>query len=226
MTASISIIIPALNESSIILDTLQPLQPMRARGHEIILVDGGSNDATLELAQPYVDKVISTSPGRAIQMNEGALNTTRKILWFLHADTCAPDNADQLILHALNDRKAPWGYFDVQLSGKHPLLRMVETSMNLRTRLTGIATGDQGIFITKENFFNANAFANIPLMEDIELSRCLKKYHRPVRIHSKLITSSRRWEKNGILKTILLMWRLRLAYALGADPDKLAALYR
>lgn len=226
MTASISIIIPTLNESAVIVDSLQPLQPMRKRGHEIILVDGGSCDDTVKLAQPYVDKIITTPPGRAIQMNEGALNTTRNILWFLHADTAAPDTADLLILHALNDRNTPWGCFDVQLSGKHPLLRMVETSMNLRTRLTGIATGDQGIFIAKETFFNANGFADIPLMEDIELSRRLKRYHKPAHLHPKLITSSRRWEENGILKTIFLMWRLRLAFALGADPHKLVVLYR
>jgi len=226
LTASISIIIPTLNESSIIVDTLRSLQPMRARGHEIILVDGGSGDDTIKLAQPYVDKTISTSPGRARQMNKGALNATKKFLWFLHADTCVPEDVDQLIVHALNDDKAPWGYFDVRLSGKHLLLRVVEKSMNLRTRLTGIATGDQGIFITKENFFNANGFADIPLMEDIELSRRLKKYRKPVRLYPKIITSSRRWEKNGILKTIFLMWRLRLAYALGADPQKLAILYR
>ena len=223
---SISIIIPTLNESSVIIDTLQPLQPMRARGHEIILVDGGSSDDTVKQAQPFADKIISTSPGRARQMNEGALNTTKNFLWFLHADTYVLENADQLIIHALNDCKVPWGYFDVRLSGKHPLFRIVEKSMNLRTRLTGIVTGDQGIFITKENFLNANGFADIPLMEDIEFSHRLKKYRKPARLSSALITSSRRWEKHGILRTIFLMWRLRLAYALGADPHKLAALYR
>jgi len=259
MTA-ISIIIPTLNESSVIADTLQPLQSMRTRGQEIILVDGGSDDATPDLARPYVDKIMNTSSlpripapanlvrpctsslpripapanlvrpctssGRARQMNQGALNATGNYLWFLHADTQVPDNADQLILRALDDGKSQWGYFDVRLSGKHPLLRMVETSMNLRTRLTGIATGDQGIFITKETFLKLGGFANIPLMEDIELCRRLKKHHRPTHLHTKLITSSRRWEENGILKTISLMWRLRLAYTLGADPHKLAALYR
>lgn len=221
--AYLSIIIPALNEASGIAETLQHLQTLRRRGHEVILADGGSLDATVALAQPWVDEVIHSSPGRALQMNAGAQAAHGQALVFLHADTQLPPDADSLILSALEKR--PWGRFDVRLSGTHPLLRSVAWMMNWRSRITGIATGDQAIFVRHEIFQNAGGFPMIPLMEDIALSRALKRFGPPLCLHAHVVTSSRRWEQRGLMRTILLMWWLRLAYALGADPARLARRY-
>jgi len=158
-------------------------------------------------------------------MNAGAQAARGTVLWFLHADTLAPPDADHLLLAAL-DRGAVWGRFDVRLSGRQPLLRVVERLMNLRSCLSSIATGDQGIFVRRAAFDATGGFPDQPLMEDIALSARLKQIGKPVCLRPPLITSSRRWESRGILRTILLMWRLRLLYALGADPARLAQLYR
>jgi len=222
----ISVIIPCLNEAANIQATLSCLQSLRSRGHEIIVVDGGSNDDSAALAAPLADKALVSPAGRARQMNAGAQAAYGNILWFVHADTRVMADADARMLHALR-QPAAWGRFDVQLSGNNLLLRMVERSMNLRSRLTGIATGDQGIFVQTEAFWRIGGYADMPLMEDIDLSRRLKNaVGRPACPAEKLFTSSRRWESGGIVKTILLMWRLRLRYALGADPADLARQYR
>ena len=221
----ISIVIPTLNESGYIESTLMCLETLRQQGHEVIVVDGGSQDETVELAKSKVDKVIQTTPGRAHQMNVGASHATGDILWFIHADTQVSENASKQILRVLDNENNHWGRFDIRLSGKHLLLRVVEILMNLRSCITGIATGDQGIFVRRACFEAIGRFKPIPLMEDIEISRRLKKWSRPCCIHDPIITSSRRWEKNGVLRTILLMWRLRLAYALGISPEKLAHEY-
>lgn len=226
--AHISIIVPVLNEATAIVSTLSSLQPLRAAGHEVIVVDGGSHDATLALATPWADQVIRAERGRARQMNAGADLACHEVLLFLHVDTQLPDNADQLIIEGLRNsgRHPPqWGRFDVQLSGKHFLLRIIEHSMNQRSRLTGIATGDQAMFICRDLFQRVGGFPDIPLMEDITLSRLLKRHTLPLCLRQRVITSSRRWEQRGIVRTMLLMWRLRLAYALGADPQRLAQLY-
>ncbi len=224
MTPSrLSIIVPVLNEADGITASLQPLQTWRARGHEIILADGGSSDATVALAEPWVDKIIRSGRGRARQMNTGARAARGDVLLFLHADTQLPPDADALILDALQARA--WGRFDVRLSGAHPLLRVVETLMNRRSRLTGIATGDQAIFVRRALFEKTGGYPDIPLMEDIALSRALKKHGPPLCMKQRVLTSSRRWEQHGILRTILLMWKLRLAYALGADPARLVRHY-
>lgn len=225
-TAQLSIIIPALDEEATIAATLQPLQPMRRRGHEVILVDGGSCDGTAAQATPLVDRVIHTTKGRARQMNAGAAVARGKLLWFLHADTLVPDISDQLLLNALNEPAVVWGRFDVRLSGRHPLLKLIAHLMNLRSCLTGIATGDQGIWMRRSAFLKVGGYPEQPLMEDIALSVQLKKLGKPLCLRPALITSSRRWESRGILRTVLLMWRLRLLYALGADPAQLARLYR
>jgi rSAM/selenodomain-associated transferase 2 len=221
----ISVVIPARNEAGNIAATLAPLQALRRRGHEVIVVDGGSGDATVTQAQPLADQVIASAPGRARQMNAGAQAAHGEVLWFLHADTLAPLDADRLLLAAL-DSGAVWGRFDVRLSGRQPLLRVVERLMNLRSCLSGIATGDQGLFVRRAAFDAVGGFPDQPLMEDIALSARLKRLGRPSCLRTPLITSSRRWEERGILRTILLMWRLRLLYALGADPARLARLYR
>lgn len=222
----ISIIIPTLNEAEHIESTLMCLEPLRKNGHEIIVVDGGSQDATVNLAKGKVDTVMKSPAGRAKQMNAGASQATGDILWFIHADTHVPDNATEKIQLAFESKNNYWGRFDIRLSGKHYLLRIVEQLMNLRSYLTGIATGDQGIFVRRDCFEAIGGFREMPLMEDIEISRRLKKWSRPYCIHDTIKTSSRRWEEYGILSTILLMWRLRLAYAFGISPEKLAHIYK
>lgn len=221
----ISIIIPTYNEASNIRQTLQSLQKFREQGHEIIVVDGGSEDDSLAIAQSLADLAFTGPKGRSAQMNEGAARAKGDILLFLHADTLLPENALELVRSGLNESNRAWGRFNVSLSGSHPMFRIIENLMNWRSCVTSIATGDQGIFVYKNDFDRIGGFAEIPLMEDIELSKRLKKISRPLCITQRLITSSRRWEKYGILRTVILMWRLRLAYFLGASPERLARIY-
>jgi len=225
VTPGISIIIPALNEALFIRHTLLALQPLRLLGHEVIVVDGGSHDATDSIAQPLSDQFIRSHRGRARQLNAGARAAKGNILLFLHADTLLPESADRLVIEGLKETNRIWGRFDVILSGRHPLLRIVECAMNCRSRLTGITTGDQALFVRRDLFERVGGFPEIEIMEDIALSRILKKHGPPLCLWQKVVTSSRRWERNGILRTILLMWHLRLAYALGVDPGRLAHLY-
>lgn len=221
----VSIILPVLNEAAHIAACLSALQPLREQDSELIVVDGGSDDRTVALAEPLADRIILSPRGRAAQMNAGAGQASGDFLWFLHADSLPPPGATALIRAALARPDRPWGRFDVRLSGHHRLLRVVETLMNVRSRLTGIATGDQGIFVRREVFERVGGYPPIALMEDIALSRLLKRHSRPVCLRQRLTTSSRRWERDGILRTILLMWRLRLAYFYGTDPDRLARIY-
>jgi len=220
----LSIIIPTLNEEEGIVEFLQPLQQLRA-DCEILIVDGGSDDNTVELALPYVDDVLKSAKGRAMQMNEGAAIASAPVLLFLHADTSLPDDAHTQIQSAI-DRGANWGRFDVTLSTNDLRLNIVAWMMNKRSYLTGIATGDQAIFVKKDLFEELGGFANIALMEDIELSSRLKKQGRPYCVKSKVISSARRWLSFGVIRTILLMWFLRLRYFFGADPIELEQLYR
>jgi rSAM/selenodomain-associated transferase 2 len=224
--ARISIIVPALNEADTILATLRQLQDCRKYGHEVIVVDGGSTDATVQLALPLTDRLSHSSPGRACQMQAGADMARGVVLWFLHADTRVPHHACLAILAALASGERQWGYFEVQFPERIRLLALVAWMMNRRSRLTGIATGDQGIFVTRDLFRRVAGFRLIPLMEDIALSRSLKRYSSPVCMDIKLTTSSRRWRRHGILRTILLMWSLRLAYFLGVSPVRLAKYYK
>jgi len=221
----LSIIVPALNEADSILSFCDALQPLRQRGHEVILVDGGSIDQTMALAQPYVDKVIDAPRGRALQMRAGAAVAEGAVFWFLHADTGVPENADQLILTALGTGDAAWGRFDVTLSDQHPVLKCVAWVMNLRSSVTAIATGDQGIFVRRSLYEQAGGIPPIPLMEDIAFSRALKARSRPACLDQQLITSARRWKKHGIIRTIVTMWGLRLAYYCGVSPQRLVKYY-
>lgn len=222
----LSIIVPALNEAAHIAATLAPLQPLRAAGVEVIVVDGGSGDATAALAKPLADAVIPSPRGRGRQMNAGASRADGDILLFLHADTRLPDDAVPAIRDGLARSGKAWGRFDVRLSGHQTMLRVVECLMNLRSRLTGIATGDQAVFVRREAFQAVGGFPEIPLMEDIALSRALKMaFSAPLCLSVPVVTSSRRWEEHGIWRTILLMWGLRLAYFLGAAPERLARQY-
>jgi rSAM/selenodomain-associated transferase 2 len=222
----ISIIVPAFNESGGIVGTLQALQAMRRRGHEIIVADGGSIDNTVAVCTPLADRVIVTASGRARQMQAGAALARGSVLWFLHADTRAPRDADRIIAAALASGNRHWGRFDVRFPQAGCLLGVVAALMNLRSRLTGIATGDQGIFVTRALYERVNGYPQIPLMEDIALSRLLKHHSRPACLPDKLITSARRWQAHGTLRTILVMWSLRLAYFLGVSPAHLARFYK
>jgi rSAM/selenodomain-associated transferase 2 len=213
----LSVVVPALNEAGGIRAALEALAALRARGHEVILVDGGSSDATAEAAAGLCDRVVIASRGRALQMNAGARAATGDMLVFLHVDTRLPPTAEILVFDA-----SIWGRFDVQIDGRHPLLKVVAWAMNLRSRLTGIATGDQAIFVRRSAF---PGFPEIALMEDVAFSAMMKRRARPACLRAKVLTSGRRWESRGVLRTIFLMWRLRLMYFFGARPDDLARIY-
>ena len=219
----LTIVVPVLNEAAIIVDALEALAPLRARGAEIIVVDGGSIDGTTDLAQPLADRVIAAPRGRGAPLNAGAALGSGDALLFLHVDTTLPQNADQLIVAALKRRA--WGRFDLRIAGRRPLLAVVGRMINWRSRATGIATGDQAIFVTREAFVSVGGFPDLPLMEDIAISQRLKHLCRPCCIAAPVITSGRRWEHHGVLRTVVLMWRLRLAYYLGVEPAALALRY-
>jgi rSAM/selenodomain-associated transferase 2 len=219
----LTVVVPTLNEAHGIRASLEALAPLRARGHEVIVADGGSADATARLALGHCDQVVHAPRGRALQMNAGAQAARGDALVFLHADTRLPAQADAAILAALQSHL--WGRFDVKIDGDHALLKVVACAMSLRSRLTGIATGDQAIFVERGAFAAVGGFPDIALMEDIVLSRRLKRLGRPLCLKARALTSGRRWEKHGVVRTILTMWRLRLAFFLGAEPGKLAASY-
>ena len=221
----LSIIIPTLNEAEAIEALLGSLQALRRQGHELILVDGGSADATVERASRLVDTLLTAPRGRASQMNAGASVARGDVLLFLHADTRLPDNGARFVLGELTRTGRDWGRFDVRIAGGSPMLRLVGWMMNQRSLLTGIATGDQAMFVRRSVFVEAGGFPSIALMEDIVLSVELKRRSRPVYLRNKAVTSGRKWEKNGLLRTIVLMWWLRLRFFLGASPDALARRY-
>jgi rSAM/selenodomain-associated transferase 2 len=220
----LTIIVPMLDEAAIVVGTLAALAPLRARGAEVIVVDGGSEDGTPRLAAPLADRVLVAPRGRGPTMNAGAAVATGDVFVFLHADTTLPDNADTLIAAALARRA--WGRFDLRIAGKHSLLPLVARMINWRSRLTGIATGDQAIFVTRQAFSEVGGFPDLPLMEDIAMSRRLKRLSRPSCVTTPVVTSGRRWEHHGVWRTIVLMWRLRLAYYCGIEPARLALRYR
>lgn len=219
----LSIIIPVLNEAVGIVPLLLRLAPLRERGAQIVVVDGGSSDDTVRLAAAHADLAFAAERGRASQMHAGALSATGDALLFLHADTLLPPHADALITAALRGHQ--WGRFDVMLDGAHPMFRVIAAMMNLRSRLTSIATGDQAIFMRRTFYLQAGGFPQLALMEDIAFCKRARQLARPACLRQRVLTSARRWEKNGIWRTIFLMWRLRLAYFLGADPERLARQY-
>jgi len=219
----LSIVIPVLNEGPRISATLALLAPLRERGCEVIVVDGGSTDGTPALASTGADRVLTAPRGRASQMNAGAAAACGDVLTFLHADTMLPDKADRLVEDGLARTGRIWGRFDVQFTNS--ALPLIAAAMNLRSRLTGIATGDQAIFVTRAAFETVGGFPEIALMEDIALSARLKRLSRPLCLVARVTTSPRRWQTQGVVRTVLLMWRLRLAFFLGARPDALARAY-
>ena len=221
----LSIVVPALNEAAGIASVLQSLAPLRARGHEVIVVDGGSSDPTPTLAAPWADRVLSSAPGRALQMNAGAAVAQGTLLLFLHADSRLPTDAESALQRAI-DVGACWGRFDVHIEGRSLWLPVIAALMNGRSRLTGIATGDQALFVQRALFMQLGGYAKLPLMEDIELCRRLRAHSRPACLRERVQTSGRRWDSRGVWRTVWLMWRLRWRYWRGESADSLAHAYR
>ena len=224
--ARLSVVIPALNEAAGMAAALHALAPLVARGAQLLVADGSSMDVTVALAQSGGAQVVHAPRGRALQMNAGAQQATGDLLLFLHADTRLPPNADGLVQQALASGPQVWGRFDVRIEGEPRMLRVIAAFMNRRSRWTGIATGDQALFMTRAAFDAVGGFPAQPLMEDIEMSVRLLKHSRPACLRARVVTSGRRWETHGVWRTVLLMWRLRLAYWRGAAPERLAALYQ
>jgi len=221
---TVSVIVPTLNEAPVLAATLA--RARAAHPHEIIVVDGGSDDGTVRVASGLADAVLSAARGRATQMNAGAAVASGDVLAFLHADTLVPSTFAAAIEHACADTHVGGGRFDVELAPSSPLLWLTGWLMNWRSRLTRIATGDQAMFVRRDTFTALGGFADIPLMEDIELSRRLKRAGRVACLRERVTTSSRRWRTHGVVRTILLMWTLRLLYTCGVGPDRLARMYR
>jgi rSAM/selenodomain-associated transferase 2 len=221
---TLAVVVPTLDEAAGIESTLGALAPLRARGVEVIGADGGSCDGTPALAAPQADRVLTSERGRARQMNAGAAATRAEVLLFLHADTRLPSDADHRVLEAVQ-RGAPWGRFDVRIEGRSRWLPVVAALMNVRSRLSGIATGDQAIFVTRAAFDRVGGFPDQPLMEDVELSRRLRRLARPACLRDRVVTSGRRWDTHGAWRTIVLMWRLRWAYWRGTPAQDLARRY-
>ena len=224
MQPRLSIVMPVLDEAATIVAALQTLAPLRAQGVEVIVVDGHSADGTAAAAAGLADRVLLAPRGRARQMNAGAAQARAEYLLFLHADTTLPASAVPAIEAALRD--AAWGRFDVEIAGRAGLLELVAAMMNWRSRASGIATGDQAMFMTRAEFIVVGGFPEQPLMEDIEMSRRLRARSRPACLAERVVTSGRRWERHGVWRTIALMWRLRLLYWLGVAPERLARSYR
>lgn len=220
----LAIIMPVLNEGAALAQRLRRLQTLRAQGVQLRVVDGGSTDTTWALASALADQVLLAPRGRAAQMNAGACGCQADVLLFLHADTQLPADAERLIDQALQQGH-DWGRFDVRIDGVHPALRLVERLMNLRSRWTGICTGDQALFVRRSVFESLGGFADLPLMEDIDLSARLRRLGAPACLRQTVTTSGRRWEKHGVWRTIWLMWCLRLAYFFRANPQALALRY-
>ena len=222
---TISLVLPVCNEARLIREQLQRLQCYRARGHEVIVIDGGSVDATVEQTKGLVDRCEASAVGRSNQMNHGASEAKGDILLFLHADTKLPINADECICTALTAQDSRWGWFDIRLSKPQLAFRVVATMMNLRARFTSVSTGDQALFVERGLFQEVGGFPPLALMEDIAISKVLRRRGSPARPVGLVTTSSRRWEENGLISTILLMWRLRFLYFIGVKPQKLREMY-
>lgn len=228
MTSSalvLAFVVPVFNESEAIVETLASLQPWRAQGHTVVVVDGGSSDGTVDLARPWADTVRTAPRGRASQMNCGAAVGQADVLVFLHADTRLPSSAVADITRAVA-QGAVWGRFDVGITGRSPWLPVIAFMMNLRSRLTGIATGDQAIFVRTATFAAISGYADQPLMEDIDLSRRLRLHAWPACLRSRVQTSGRRWDQRGVWRTVWLMWCLRWRYWRGEPAEALAKAYQ
>jgi rSAM/selenodomain-associated transferase 2 len=221
----LSIVVPVLDEAAGLARCLKALAPLRARGVETIVVDGGSTDGSPEIARPLADRAIAAPRGRGSQMHAGARAASGDVLLFLHGDTMLPPDADRLVAKALAESGRVWGRFDIRIEGRHPLLKVVAAMINWRTRAERLASGDQAMFVTRAAYEAAGGFPDIPLMEDLVLAKALRRIGPPAAIREKATTSGRRWEANGVARVIVLMWIIRLRYALGADVNELARVY-
>jgi len=220
---NISVIVPVLNEEKNLAATLEAL--LRLAPYETIVVDGGSSDRTLLIAAGYPVKIISSERGRARQMNCGARQATGDVLLFLHADTRLPATAFADIAGALSDPGYVGGRFDVELDGDHWLLPLVGRMISFRSRMSRVATGDQAIFVRRAVFERMNGFEDVPLMEDIAFCRALKQLGEIACLRSRVVTSARRWEADGVWRTIVRMWTLKLLYLAGVSPMRLKQFY-
>ena len=220
---TISVVVPTLNEETALAATLQHAR--QSGVSEIIVVDGGSRDATPAVAARYADVVLTAPRGRAAQMNAGAACARGDVLLFLHADTLVPNGFAQAVMAACNEVDVVGGRFDVHLQPSTRLIRLTGALINRRSRLTRISTGDQAIFIRRDAFERIGGYAEIPLMEDIDLSRRMKRAGRIACLRERVTTSARRWQKDGVVRTILLMWSLRALYFCGVSPVRLQRLY-
>lgn len=221
----LSIIIPVLNESAALPALMAQLATLMQDGVDVLLVDGGSQDHTASLAERAGWRVVRSERGRAHQMNAGAASASGDIFLFLHADTQLPPDAVAQVRLALQGGRC-WGRFDVVIAGQALMLKVVAWMMNRRSRWSGMATGDQAMFMTRQAFDAVGGFPVQPLMEDIEMSLRLKRLSPPVCLRCKVTTSGRRWETRGVWRTIFLMWRLRWAYWRGQSATELAQAYR
>lgn len=221
---SIAVIVPLLNEKQRLPALIDMLKSLEA--DEVVLIDGGSGDGSDELLAASSLNWCTSRQGRAVQMNCGAAQSTSDILLFIHADTLVSSTHLSAVREAMKEESVVGGRFDLRLSGNHPSFRLIEWFINVRSRLSRINTGDQCQFIRRRAFERMGGFPEQPLMEDVEFSKRLKRAGRIACLREKVTTSSRRWEQNGILKTVLLMWKLRLSYWLGVSPERLATIYR
>jgi rSAM/selenodomain-associated transferase 2 len=220
---NISVVVPVLNEEKTIAASLRNLVPLAP--HEIIVVDGGSVDSTRAICESFGVKVFTSERGRARQMNRGARQARGQVLLFLHADTRLPDSAFSDIAAALDDPRCLGGRFDVELEGEHWMLKVIGRMISYRSRATKVGTGDQAIFVRREAFEGMGGYPDIPLMEDIAFCRTLKRMGGVACLRSRVITSARRWEVDGLWRTILRMWTLKALYLAGVSPVRLKQFY-
>lgn len=223
---TLAVIVPVLNEAGELPGLITRLQALVRAGCEVVVVDGGSRDGSAEALTAAGLRVIHRTGGRGPQLQAGAEAAHADQLLFLHADTVLPEQAVPLVQAALAGGSLRWGRFDVAISGRHPMLRVVACLINQRSRLTGIATGDQALFMTRAALTAAGGFPAQPLLEDVEISTRLRTLTRPVCLRARVLTSGRRWERRGVWSTIWLMWRLRWLYWRGMPATTLAELYR
>lgn len=216
--AQVAVIIPVLNEAEAAPALAARAAAFSAAGAEVIFVDGGSRDGTADILAGAGARVVEAPAGRGTQQSAGAAAASRPLLLFLHADTELPATA-------FDGVRAPWGRFDVRLDAPGIVYRIIECGINWRSRLTGIATGDQAIFVSRTLLAEVGGIPDQPLMEDVELCSRLRSRHRPICLRAKVVTSARRWQRDGVLTTVLLMWRLRYRYWRGATPEEIYRRY-
>ncbi|ARQ00887.1 TIGR04283 family arsenosugar biosynthesis glycosyltransferase [Pseudorhodoplanes sinuspersici] len=221
----LSIIVPVLNEARTITNALTALKPFRQRGVEVIVVDGGSDDDTAQLAQPLADRVIRGPRGRAAQMNEGAKAASGFIFLFLPSEITLPADADTQVMYGRARDTSVWGRFDMRLTGQHALLPIAARILNWRSRMSGIASSEQAIFIQRETFFRLGGFPDMPVMDDVEMSKRLKAISPPICVASRVTVPARRFDREGFWTTLRMMWLMRFRYRMGMKPAEILKRY-